>query len=66
LKTQGWGFFPDIIGKDFADLKLLHPPKGWDAPFGIYAVWSKHRYFPRAMKKFVASLETLFSKKAPR
>jgi len=60
LHTEGWGFFPEIIGEAFPELKFLPPPSPWEAPFSIEAVWSKHRYLPRAMKRFIEQLETSF------
>lgn len=60
--TEGWGFFPEMIAKSFDDIKLLPPPAGWEAPYSIHAVWSKHRYLPRAMKKLIQGLELEFSK----
>jgi DNA-binding transcriptional LysR family regulator len=48
--SDGWGFFPAMVQKLYPDLKLLSASAGWEVPFSIHAVWSKHRFMTRALK----------------
>ncbi len=57
LLSDGWGFFPEMVQKLYPDLKFLSIPAGWEAPFSIHAVWSKHRFVARAIKHLVQEVE---------